>query len=74
MRNYTKKLEVECDDEFFMSGKIIISWKSEDQLKDSPLRVCKIYFDLQRGNTAVLRIEEVEELIDKLQTVKNRLE
>lgn len=73
MSNYTKKLEVDCDDEIFSSGKIIISWKSEDQLKKSPLRVCNIDFQLQYGRTVVLRYEEVQDLINALETVKERL-
>ena len=60
---YTKKLVSYCDDELFMSGEIIISWnqKAEDPSED--LRICRIDFDLQRGRTAILRVEEVEELI-----------
>lgn len=74
MSNYNKRLEVDCDDEYFSSGKIIISWQSKDQLKESPLRYCTINFDLQRGSTAILKLNDVEELISKLQLVKDRLE
>jgi hypothetical protein len=71
--NYNKKLEVDCDDEMFASGKILLEWKSEDQLKETPLRTCKLSFDLQFGSVAVLRFEEVDELISKLELVKERL-
>lgn len=70
---YNKFLESSCDDEMFASGKIRIEWKTEDQLKESPLRVCKLKLKLQYGNTAILRLEEVEELISNLQLVKDRL-
>jgi len=73
MGNYTKKLESSCDDEMFSSGKIIISWQSEDQDPKEALRICRINFDLQRGSTAVLRADEIDELIRNLQTVKERI-
>ena len=70
---YEKKLISSCDDELFMSGDIIISWRQKDEDKTEMLRVCRIEFDLQRGSKAVLRYEEVEELIKNLETVKDRL-
>lgn len=75
MGNYNKKLIISCDDERFMSSELEISWKSEDQIKTSPLRVCKITTKPQCGanSTVILRVEEVEELIEKLLLVKERL-
>ena len=70
---YLKKLESDCDDEVFSSGKIVISWRKKDEDKKEGLRTCNIDFDLQRGSTAVLRFEEVEELIQNLETVRERL-
>ena len=70
---YEKKLVSSCDDEVFMSGDIIISWRQKDEDKTEMLRVCRIEFDLQRGNKAVLRYEEVKELIKNLETVRDRL-
>lgn len=72
-QGYEKKLISSCDDELFMSGDIIISWKQKDENKTEMLRVCRIEFDLQRGTKAVLRYEEVEELIRNLETVRDRL-
>lgn len=74
MSNYNKRLEVDCDDTSFASGKIILSWQTEDQQKDTEIRVCRIDFELQQGTTAVLTFEEVENLIAKLNTVKDRLQ
>lgn len=71
--NYHKFLEVSCDDEVFSSGKIIVGWTSEDQDRTQNLRVATIQLDLQRGDKAVLTVDEVENLIQVLQTVKNRL-
>lgn len=72
-QDYEKKLISSCDDELFMSGDIIISWRQKDEDKTEMLRVCRIEFDLQRGTKAVLRYEEVEELIRNLETVRDRL-
>jgi hypothetical protein len=71
--DYSKKLESDCDDEYFASGKIIIQWNKDDQKQDTSLRICKINLDLQHGNTAILRLGEIEDLIKNLQTVKDRL-
>ena len=71
--NYNKKLVSSCDDNMFMSGEIIISWREKDQDKNESLRLCNINLDLQVGNTAVLRLEEVEALIKNLETVRDRL-
>jgi hypothetical protein len=71
--DYNKKLESDCDDENFASGKIILQWNKEDQKQDTPLRICRMNLDLQYGNTAILRLEEIEELIKNLQIVRDRL-
>ena len=71
--DYNKKLESDCDDENFASGKIILQWNKEDQKQDTPLRICRMSLDLQYGNTAILRLEEIEELIKNLQIVRDRL-
>jgi hypothetical protein len=71
--SYTKRLESDCDDLLFSSGKIIISWTQKDQNPKEQLRTCHIDFDLQFRSTAVLRLGEVEELIKNLETVRDRL-
>jgi hypothetical protein len=71
--NYTKKLISSCDDETFASGEIVISWTTEDQDKNEPIRVCRLNLNLQRGDTAVLTLGEVEKLIKNLETVRDRL-
>jgi len=70
---YNKKLISSCDDELFASGEIIISWKEKDQNKSEDLRTCHLDLDLQYRSTAVLRYEEVLDLIKNLEIVAERL-
>jgi hypothetical protein len=70
---YEKKLVSSCDCTMFMSGEIIIRWNELAQDKKEGLRVCRLKLDLQSGDEAVLRLEEIEDLIKNLQTVRDRL-
>ncbi len=72
-QGYGKKLKSSCDDLMFASGEIIISWREKDQDKSEDLRVCYLDLNLQYRNTAVLRYEEVLELIENLKVVAERL-
>ena len=71
--DYSKRLESDCDDEYFASGKIILQWNKEDQKQDTSLRICRMNLDLQYGSTAILRLEEIQNLIKNLETVRDRL-
>jgi hypothetical protein len=72
-QGYSKKLKSSCDDVMFASGEIIISWREKDQDKSENLRTCHLDLDLQYRNTAVLRYEEVLELVENLKIVAERL-
>jgi hypothetical protein len=72
-QGYSKKLISTCDDLLFASGEIIISWREQDQDKSESLRTCHLDLDLQFRDTAVLRYEEVLDLIENLKTVAERL-
>jgi hypothetical protein len=65
---YTKKLVSTCDDDMFMSGEIHLTYKEDKNIPGINLEL-----DLQYGRRAFLRPEEIQQLINNLQTFLDRL-
>lgn len=61
---------IRCDDTYFASSELELSWDV-----NRPLKCCYLKVQPQMGDkqTVILRPEEIDELIEKLQKVKEEL-
>lgn len=67
--DYTKKLISDCDDHMFMSSDIELTYNPK-----SPLACIELRLKLQGGgNFAILREYEIQQLINNLETFKERV-